>query len=124
MSFLSKRRCSVTKDGLLFFKRCIIFQFFKKICFCQRLFSKVHDFHIGLSQTVSFTGSFFNCFSKGCFSHVFFFSNFFKGFLFLHSFLFNKCFFRCFFGFSDVFFFSHARKVFFFLLTVFVVLED
>ena len=51
-------------------KRVLFFNLFQKI-FCQRLISKVYDFHIGLSQTDSFTGSFFQCFSKVVFSYFF-----------------------------------------------------
>ena len=83
-------------------KRVLFFNLFQKI-FCQRLISKVYDFHIGLSQTDSFTGSFFKCFSKVVFSY------FFQKFSVFAKCFFNKCFSDAFSDVSDVFFLSCSQ---------------
>ena len=117
MSFFSKRRSSVTKNGLFFFQKkgVLFFNLFQKI-FCQRLISKVYDFHIGLSQTDSFKGSFFKCFSQIVFSYVFGFSNVFcfcKVFCLTNVFQMLFPYFRCFFVSCSQGFFFFSRFLLF-----------
>ena len=97
-----------------FFSQRALFFNFSKDLFFVRGFSKVYDFHFGLYQTVSLTGSFFKCFFKGCFfSHVF--SIFSKVFCFCKVFYLTNVFqmlfpyFRCFFVSCSQGFFSTQR---------------